>query len=51
MLGEYIQGCGCFLPISLKSVFSHILKQHKSSINPLALELDVYNLAHHLCTM
>ena len=21
----------------------------KSSINPLALELDIYSLAHHLC--
>jgi len=20
-------------------------------VNPLALELDIYNLAHHLCTM
>ena len=25
--------------------------RHVSAVNPLALELDIYSLAHHLCKM
>lgn len=44
MLGEYIEGCGCFLPTSLKSVFSHILKYHKSSKCILRIHVFVSNI-------
>ena len=30
---------------------SHPISPESSDINPLALELDIYSLAHHLCKM
>jgi hypothetical protein len=30
---------------------THIRETSYRSINPLALELDIYSLAHHLCKM
>jgi len=27
------------------------IKKRKKGINPLALQLNIYSLAHHLCTM
>ena len=47
------------LPLPLRLIaLSRVFPSHKQTttpraayLNPLALEMDIYSLAHHLCTM
>ena len=37
-------------PRALRKIITHTLNSVRN-FNPLSLELDIYSLAHHLCTM
>jgi len=45
-----ISGSGCFASGKMASCTSCVL-DGLFGFNPLALELEIYSLAHHLCSM